>query len=303
MKFGEKLKLLRKNKKISQEKLAERVGVSRQSISKWETGEAYPEMSNILALCTIFQCNINDLVNENLIDIDSLDDEVKMSVVKFKEKEQKQMKVMSKIIYVSARIGKVVSIIAVVGAILMLLFSVIVMPNVSFDTQNNIVTAFGESRYYVLTENELSLTSGSNIATFTADESIGVEQFTNKGHAYQVGFMVLLSLSLGVFGVCLNRTMHYLDKLFFNIHNEDTPFSMDNVKSIRMIAVFLAGAIIVPDVLGIFAQIIFKISLGVEINVMNYLFLVVIFTIAYIFKYGHEIQLDSKGRIYGDENE
>ena len=50
-------------------------------------------------------------------------------------------------------------------------------------------------------------------------------------------------------------------------------------------------------------QIIFKISLGVEINVMNYLFLVVIFTIAYIFKYGHEIQLDSKGRIYGDENE
>ena len=66
MKFGENLRNLRKSKKISQEKLAEKVGVSRQSVSKWETGEAYPEMNNILVLCSIFHCNINDLVNENL---------------------------------------------------------------------------------------------------------------------------------------------------------------------------------------------------------------------------------------------
>lgn len=38
MKFGDNLRTLRKNKKISQEALAEKVGVSRQSVSKWETG-------------------------------------------------------------------------------------------------------------------------------------------------------------------------------------------------------------------------------------------------------------------------
>lgn len=38
MKFGENLKLLRKESKLSQEKLAEKVGVSRQSVSKWECG-------------------------------------------------------------------------------------------------------------------------------------------------------------------------------------------------------------------------------------------------------------------------
>lgn len=37
MKFGENLKYLRKSKKMSQEDLAEKVGVSRQSVSKWET--------------------------------------------------------------------------------------------------------------------------------------------------------------------------------------------------------------------------------------------------------------------------
>ena len=44
MKFGENLKLIRNDKKISQEDLAERLGVSRQSVSKWETGENYPSM-------------------------------------------------------------------------------------------------------------------------------------------------------------------------------------------------------------------------------------------------------------------
>ena len=54
MKFGDNLRNLRKSKKMSQEKLAEKVGVSRQSVSKWETGEAYPEMNHILILCDIF---------------------------------------------------------------------------------------------------------------------------------------------------------------------------------------------------------------------------------------------------------
>ena len=58
MKFGENLKLIRKNKNMSQEELAEKVNVTRQSVSKWENGEAYPEMNNILELCKIFNCNI-----------------------------------------------------------------------------------------------------------------------------------------------------------------------------------------------------------------------------------------------------
>src|SRR5574344_2953350 len=103
MKFGDNLKALRKSKKVSQEILAEKVGVSRQSVSKWEVGEAYPEMSNILALCTLFNCQITDLVNDTMVDLDSLDEETKMSIVKFKKEKQNQVKGLSKAIYIIAK--------------------------------------------------------------------------------------------------------------------------------------------------------------------------------------------------------
>ncbi len=43
MKFGENLRSLRKSKKLSQEDLAEKMNVSRQSVSKWETGLLFPK--------------------------------------------------------------------------------------------------------------------------------------------------------------------------------------------------------------------------------------------------------------------
>ena len=99
MKFGENLKKIRILKKLSQEDLAEKVNVSRQSISKWENGDSYPTMNNLLALCKIFHCKINDLVNDSIIDVDSLSDEVKTKVVSLKKEEQKKMKVLSKMLY------------------------------------------------------------------------------------------------------------------------------------------------------------------------------------------------------------
>ena len=71
----------RKQKNYTQEQLAELLGVSNKTISKWENGESYPEMDKILKLCNIFHCKINDLVHSNLTDINSLDEEIKMSVV------------------------------------------------------------------------------------------------------------------------------------------------------------------------------------------------------------------------------
>ena len=50
MKLHEKIYTLRKGQNLSQEALSEKLGVSRQSVSKWETGEATPEVSKLLAL-------------------------------------------------------------------------------------------------------------------------------------------------------------------------------------------------------------------------------------------------------------
>lgn len=50
MTFADKLQKLRKAKRLSQEDLAERCGVTRQSVSKWETGLGYPETEKLWLL-------------------------------------------------------------------------------------------------------------------------------------------------------------------------------------------------------------------------------------------------------------
>ena len=77
MKFSENLYTLRKNMQISQEKLAELVDVSRQSVSKWELGESYPTVENIFKICNVLDCKINDLINEELSDFELLGEDVK----------------------------------------------------------------------------------------------------------------------------------------------------------------------------------------------------------------------------------
>ena len=62
MTFGENLQFLRKRQGMTQEELAEKMDVSRQSVSKWESGAAYPEMDAILRLCDLFSCDMDTLL-------------------------------------------------------------------------------------------------------------------------------------------------------------------------------------------------------------------------------------------------
>lgn len=62
MGFGENLQFYRKKEDITQEQLAEKLGVSRQTISKWESGSSYPEMEKIIQLCDMFQCTMDVLL-------------------------------------------------------------------------------------------------------------------------------------------------------------------------------------------------------------------------------------------------
>lgn len=62
MTFGENLQFLRKRQGMTQEALAEKMEVSRQSVSKWESNSAYPEMDAILRLCDLFHCDMDTLL-------------------------------------------------------------------------------------------------------------------------------------------------------------------------------------------------------------------------------------------------
>jgi len=72
MNFCNNLQKLRKKLNMSQEQLAESLGVTRQSVSKWESGASYPEMDKLVALCKIFNCELDDLVNKNIDEVKDL---------------------------------------------------------------------------------------------------------------------------------------------------------------------------------------------------------------------------------------
>ena len=63
MTFAEKLRAIRKQAGMSQEKLAEKLGVSRQAITKWETDGGIPEIENIMAISTLFDISIDELLS------------------------------------------------------------------------------------------------------------------------------------------------------------------------------------------------------------------------------------------------
>ncbi|MDK2866516.1 MAG: hypothetical protein PWP38_831 [Clostridiales bacterium] len=68
MEFNEKLQQLRKEKNLTQEALAQRLFVSRATISKWESGRGYPSIDSLKAISQLFDISIDDLLsNEELI--------------------------------------------------------------------------------------------------------------------------------------------------------------------------------------------------------------------------------------------
>lgn len=62
MNFGENLQNLRKMSHISQEELAEKLNVSRQAISKWESNDCYPETEKLIKICEIFNCSMDTIL-------------------------------------------------------------------------------------------------------------------------------------------------------------------------------------------------------------------------------------------------
>ncbi len=64
MTLGEKIRLYRKNKGLSQEQLAERINVSRQAITKWERDGGIPELNNLIALSEAFEVSIDKLIEK-----------------------------------------------------------------------------------------------------------------------------------------------------------------------------------------------------------------------------------------------
>ena len=282
MKFGENLYNLRKKQKISQEKLAEKIGVSRQSVSKWENGTAYPEMNRIFELCKIFHCKLNDLVNDNILDFDSLDEEVKMSVVKFNKEKQKKLKIVSKTISICSKILQVITIIISAVMIMSMLFIPSVINNADVNNESIIIADIMEF----------------NLDEMTTNTIVNVLNEHSKLEIVLYAEIIMICLIISI--MIISFAMLYLAKLFDSISKGDTPFTLENLKNIKRVAILFIAYLIFPDVSGTLFQWITKIDMNIDYEITKIFYVLIIICIYYIFDYGHQIQLDSNGKIYGE---
>ncbi|WP_066889163.1 helix-turn-helix domain-containing protein [Clostridium nigeriense] len=65
MNLSEKLQLLRKKNGFSQEELADRLGISRQAISKWESGQSIPDLNKLITLSELYNVTVDSLVKDS----------------------------------------------------------------------------------------------------------------------------------------------------------------------------------------------------------------------------------------------
>ena len=297
MKFGDNLKKIRKEKKLSQEQLAEKVNVSRQSVSKWENGEAYPEMNNILELCKIFNCNINDLIHTDMSDISSLDEEIIMNVVKFNNQKQNQVKTLSNVISLIGKIGSIVLKVAILFVIIAILLTPYIVENTIIEDEK---ISFKTDNIKLLDEDKIEV---FNLAIIDINDSLPTKEIINIYNnnskieiiIYLEGAFIFLIVNLIIMIIILN----YVEKLFSNIKNNNTPFTLDNVTYIKRISCLIIALIIVNPISEIlFNSIIGLTATSSEIDLISILEILIIFSMSYIFEYGYEIQKDSQGKMY-----
>lgn len=105
--FGERLQELRNKSKLSQEKLAELVGVSRQAVSKWENNLSYPDTKNLIRLSEIFNVSMDELL--------SLTQNIEQKDVADENKISKEVFTKDKIFYYNETRTKLISYIILIA--------------------------------------------------------------------------------------------------------------------------------------------------------------------------------------------
>lgn len=197
---------------------------------------------------------------------------------------------------------KVISIIGIIISVISMIVSPILFNNIKIS--DNSIEVFDTQYSYEISDNEITISEGNSfIGKISVDSTTDLEEYLSEGlSTYHLVSAEVIVICLTIALVLIYLLLDKLEKLFINIHNGDTPFTLENVQYVKQIALFLALSILFSFVSGIIFEMVTKIDMGVELEAMDIIYVLIVFSLSYIFEYGYEIQLDSAGRIY-DENE
>ena len=284
MKFGDNLKKIRTLKKVSQEELAEKLKESKQTISKWEKGDAYPTKNDLQKICKILDCEMDDLVNDNIPDRESFKEEVKTKVVSLKNEEQKKIKTLSKIIAVIAKICRICCYIAIPFVCLILIAIPYLISN---------------DKYKIAYDDDQAVIKVGSVISVDANDEL-VTIFENNSTAKIIGYLETGFVVFLVTIIVVSILLKNLENLFDNINKEKTPFTSENVGLIRKIAWKMIIIIILSNISTFVFELLVSSDLNINIDFVDVVEILFLFSLAYIFEYGRLLGLETKGQMYGD---
>lgn len=244
---------------------------------------------------------MNDLVHANLIDLDHLGEEVKMNVAKLSRDNQKKMKNLSKLIYILGKILKIISL----GVIILVAILLIVLPFISKNIEigKNEITVFNEKLQYEVREEEIWLKDKKNEITLVGyNEIMPLKSLLTTLETHSLFVLILFTefafIILGITLIFLYLTFMHLEKLFTNFYHGETPFTLENVLHIKKMAKYMIITIIVPSITGSFCELVLNIDLNIGFEMIDFIYILFLYSMSYVFLYGERIQKDSKGCLY-----
>ena len=219
---------------------------------------------------------------------------------KVTDKQKKYLIIINKVLAVLAKIAKIFVMIAIPFVVItMITFAVLVnkidisknqikMDDICFvlniDKNNNLVARFNDDDVQTITSSELVDNIQSVINNHSKTELLVLSE---------VG-MIIIIVDLVLMVMVLNS----LEKLFKNLFNKDTPFIMENVLFIKKAAYLMLATVLLSWITGIIFELILGLDLNVSLEISNIIEVLFLFSIAYIFQYGCQIQAESQTRLY-----
>lgn len=261
MSFKENLVYFRKTSHLSQEKLAEKVGVSRQSVSKWETGEAYPEMPNIIALCTVFNCKVTELIDINAKEFGGFDSNTKKGVADLTKKDRKRLRSVARVIYIIAKIARFAS-----------LLSFVVIGIASWAL-----------RYAMI---NWLFSDAPEGASWKDLNFVNFFKFGAFSKALVVALVIGLFVTASIY---IFRLLLEVERFFKRVCKDKSPFSLENTISLKKIARFIVAWLVSDNSARLICAFIVP-GTGLAFNLVSVVYALIAVAFVYIFRYGYLLQ-------------
>ena len=219
---------------------------------------------------------------------------------------QNNLKSLSKIIEIIAKIGRI----AIYICIPFIIFVAIITPVVINHTElkdDEILFKYEDDKVTIKVEDDkvevyhndkkVDGEKDGDVVAFNSVKKV-LDKYSNKqliGYV-EAGFILMLT-----YLILIILILKHLGKLFKNIHVGETPFTLDNVEHMRKMSIYMISLIILPIITSILYQLVADINLSISFSLVSVIEMLFVMAMSYIFKYGYELQSDSKQKMYDED--